>query len=483
MSRALEPSASAREIARAVRAGEATALAVTQAALKRAEQAEAKLHAFLQLLPGLALARARDLDRLKPAQKDRLPLLGVPFAVKDNYCVLATRTTCGSKILENFVAPYTATAVKRLEEAGAVLIAKTNMDEFAMGSSTEHSAFGPVRNPWDPARVPGGSSGGSAAAVASGVVPLALGSDTGGSVKQPAALCGIYGLRPSYGAVSRHGLIAFASSLDTVAPFARSAPDLDLALAAMAGPDGMDLTAIPPAPPAGEVSLKGLKFGRLDAVQADPAVREALARQCAALTRAGATVEAVEIPSAAAALQIYYLIAPAECSSNLARFDGVRFGPRGEAADLEGMYVATRERGFGPEVKRRILLGTFALSAGYQDQYFVKAQKARGRLAGEFAAAFKRVDFLIGPATPGPAFKLGEKTADPVAMYLNDVYTIPSCLAGLPGLAIPAGFTELDGAKLPIGLQLIAPAGGDRRLLALAAALANGADAPVAPRC
>ncbi len=481
---ALPPESSASAIAGAIRRGETTALAQIGAALDRIAAVEPKLHAFIKVLPGRALARARDLDRLPASKKAALPLLGVPIAAKDNYCVQGAPATCGSKILEGFTAPYTATSIARLEAAGAVIIGKTNMDEFAMGSSTEFSAFGPSHNPWDLSRVPGGSSGGSAAAVAAGIAPLALGSDTGGSVKQPAAFCGLYGMRPSYGLISRHGLIAFASSLDTVAPFARSLDDLDLALATMLGPDGYDMTVqeYPASALSPAISLKGLKVGLLSSEGAAPEIVAALGEQVSRLKSAGAEIVPLELRSVAAALQTYYLIAPAECSSNLARFDGVRFGlRRGGEKGLESLYTATREAGFGAEVKRRILIGTFALSAGYKDAFFAKAQQARGLIAKEYADAFQKVDYLIGPTTPTTAFKLGEKTNDPMAMYLNDIYTIPSCLAGLPGLNIPAGMAKLgDGTQLPIGVQLIGPAGSDRSLIQFAKALTGNAIAPAA---
>jgi len=395
------------------------------------------------------------------------PLAGVPLAVKDLFCTAGVPSQSGSKILEGYRPPYTATAVARLQEAGATLLGKTNQDEFAMGSSNENSAYGPVKNPWDRERVPGGSSGGSAAAVAAGLAPWALGTDTGGSIRQPAALCGIVGMKPTYGAISRYGMIAFASSLDQAGPFTRDVTDAALLLRHMVGHDARDSTSLDfpgeIALPRG-VDLRGLRLGvpeELTGEGIDPGVREAFQASLAVAEQLGATVETCRLPHAPHALSAYYLIAPAEASANLARFDGVRYGLRVDADDLAGMYMQTREAGFGAEVKRRIMLGTYALSSGYYDAYYGRAQQVRTKVADDFRAAFERFDLLVTPTAPTVAFRLGEKVDDPLAMYLNDVCTVPMSLAGIPAISIPNGLS--DG--LPVGLQLCGPAFSENRLL------------------
>jgi aspartyl-tRNA(Asn)/glutamyl-tRNA(Gln) amidotransferase subunit A len=401
---------------------------------------------------------------------DDAPLAGVPLAVKDLFCTEGVPSQSGSKILAGYRPPYTATAVAKLGAAGATLLGKTNQDEFAMGSSNENSAFGPVKNPWDRTRVPGGSSGGSAAAVAAGLAPWALGTDTGGSIRQPAALCGIVGLKPTYGAVSRYGMIAFASSLDQAGPFARDVTDAALLLKHMVGQDPCDSTSL--AYP-GEielpqgVDLRGLRLGvpaELTGDGIEPGVRQAFDATLALAQQLGASVEACKLPHAPHALSAYYLIAPAEASANLARFDGVRYGLRVDADDLLGMYTRTREAGFGAEVKRRILIGTYALSSGYYDAYYGRAQRVRTKIAEDFRTAFERFDLLVTPTAPSVAFRLGEKVDDPLAMYLSDVCTVPMSLAGIPAISIPNG---LSGG-LPTGFQLCGPAFSENRLLAAA---------------
>lgn len=407
---------------------------------------------------------------------EALPLAGVPVVVKDNLNVAGTRTTCGSRILSNYVSPYSATVVERLTQAGAVIVGKANMDEFAMGSSTESSAWGPTLNPWDPERVPGGSSGGSAVAVAANITPISLGSDTGGSVRQPAALTGVYGLKPTYGRVSRYGLVAYASSLDQVGPFARTAADLALVMNVLAGHDPRDATSLE-APPAFRTGtpqeLRGLRVGviRESLGGNTPGVEAALQGVLSALRDAGAVVSEVGVPSVQHAIAAYYLIATPEASSNLARYDGMVYGARVPAGDVMGSMTLTREQGFGREVQRRILLGTYALSSGYYDAYYSKAMRVRRLIADDFARAFAGVDLLITPTSPFPAFRRGEKTADPLAMYAADVDTVAINLAGLPALSVPAGFEEVDGRRLPVGVQFIAPALGDERLVALAGSL------------
>jgi aspartyl-tRNA(Asn)/glutamyl-tRNA(Gln) amidotransferase subunit A len=449
-------------------AGEASALDLVDAALERA--GDDRWGAFLAIDAERARARAREID----AMPQRPPLGGVPIAIKDALSTRDLVTTAGSRILEGFRPLYTATCVARLEEAGAVVIGKTNMDEFAMGSSTENSAYQVTRNPWGDDRVPGGSSGGSAVAVAAHQAPWALGSDTGGSIRQPAALCGIVGLKPTYGAVSRYGLIAFASSLDQVGPLARTVRDAALLLSHIVGHDPCDSTSLEwPAPieiPQA-TDLRGLRVGVFDELMGEgvaAGVREAVESALAVVEELGGTVEHVSLPSSEHGLATYYLLAPAEASANLARFDGVRYGARAEGAeDILEHYEVTRGEGFGPEVKRRIMLGTFALASGYYDAYYLRALKVRTLIRRDFDAVFERVDVVVSPTSPTVAFPLGERVQDPLAMYLSDVCTIPVSLAGIPALSIPCGLS--DG--LPVGLQLAGPAFSENRLLAAAHAL------------
>jgi aspartyl-tRNA(Asn)/glutamyl-tRNA(Gln) amidotransferase subunit A len=413
-------------------------------------------------------------DDEPPAIDTSGPLGGVPLGVKDLFCTKGVPSQAGSRILEGYRPPFTATAVERLTLAGAPVLGKTNQDEFAMGSSTEHSAFGPTLNPWDRTRVPGGSSGGSAAAVAAGLVPWAIGTDTGGSIRQPAALCGIVGMKPTYGAVSRYGMIAFASSLDQAGPFARTVADAALLLSAMVGKDKCDSTSLElPAPLAvpSATDLRGIRLGVPEELTGDGIEPGVLATFRETLDRArdlGATIEAIRLPHAPHALAAYYLIAPAEASSNLARYDGVRYGLRANGSrDLLHMYTATREAGFGAEVKRRIMLGTYALSSGYYDAYYGRAQKVRTRIAEDFKAAWERCDFVVTPTAPGVAFELGAKLEDPLTMYLNDVCAVPMSLAGLPAISIPNGLSE----GLPTGFQIAGPAFSESRILDAAHAL------------
>ncbi len=411
---------------------------------------------------------------------DRGALAGVPVAVKDIFCTEGVPTTAGSRILEGYKPPYTSTAVRKLKEAGAAVLGKTNMDEFAMGSSNENSAYGPVLNPWDRERVPGGSSGGSAAVVAGGLAPCAIGTDTGGSIRQPAALCGIVGLKPTYGAISRYGMIAFASSLDQCGPLTRDVTDAALLLAALQGSDACDSTSVGikggvEAP--SREDLTGLRFAvpsELAREAIDSGVREVFEATLKTIERLGGEVAEAPLPSAEHGISAYYVIAPAEASSNLARYDGVRYGMRAETGgDLIEMYEATRAEGFGPEVKRRIMLGTYALSSGYYEAYYGQAQKVRTRIAEDFSAAFAEFDFVVTPTSPSVAFGLGEKTDDPLAMYLNDFFTVPMSLAGIPAISIPAGLGEPAGGgpQLPVGFQIAAPAFGEQRLLEAAHAL------------
>jgi aspartyl-tRNA(Asn)/glutamyl-tRNA(Gln) amidotransferase subunit A len=408
-----------------------------------------------------------------PAVDREAPLAGVPVAVKDLFCTRGIPSQAGSRILEGYEPPYTATAVERLVAAGAPLLAKTNQDEFAMGSSNENSAYGPVRNPWDRSRVPGGSSGGSAAAVAAGAAPWAIGTDTGGSIRQPAALCGIVGLKPTYGAISRYGMIAFASSLDQAGPFTRDVTDAALLLGAMAGQDPCDSTSLglpEPVRAPTRTDLVGVRLGvpeELTGEGIEPGVLERFQATIELARELGATVETTRLPHAPHALAAYYLIAPAECSSNLARYDGVRYGLRVPEPTLLGMYTATRDAGFGAEVKRRIMLGTYALSSGYYDAYYGRAQKVRTRISEDFAQAWERFDFVVTPTSPGVAFELGAKTDDPLAMYLNDFCTVPMSLAGIPAISIPNGLA--DG--LPTGFQIAGPAFSENALLDAAHAL------------
>jgi aspartyl-tRNA(Asn)/glutamyl-tRNA(Gln) amidotransferase subunit A len=416
------------------------------------------------------LWRPEDDDTAEIAVTPRI----APVAVKDIFCTEGMPTTAGSRILEGYRPPYSATAVRRLIEAGAPILGKLNMDEFAMGSSNENSAFGPVLNPWDRGRVPGGSSGGSAAAVAGGLAPWAIGTDTGGSIRQPASLCGIVGLKPTYGAISRYGMIAFASSLDQCGPLTRDVADAALLLSILQGKDPCDSTSVglPEAPrlPAGE-DLKGLRFAipvGMAGDEIEDGVGEVFEKTLETIERLGGEIAEVPLPHAEHGISAYYVIAPAEASSNLARYDGVRYGMRAEkSGDVIEMYEATRAAGFGPEVKRRIMLGTYALSSGYYDAYYAQAQKVRTKIAGDFAAAFEAFDFVVTPTSPSVAFKLGEKTSDPLAMYLNDFFTVPMSLAGIPAISIPAGLAEPAGGgpQLPVGFQIAAPAFGEQKLL------------------
>jgi len=462
---------SAREIARAVAAGTTTATQVLDEHLARIAERDGELHAFNVVTEEEARADAAAVDRGERSG----PLAGVPVALKDNLCTRGVPTTCSSKILEGWRPPYDATVVARLRAAGAVVIGKTNLDEFAMGSSTENSAFGPTRNPHDPSRVPGGSSGGSAAAVAAGFAPVALGSDTGGSIRQPAALCGVVGVKPTYGGVSRYGLVAFASSLDQIGPFTETVADAAVVLEVIGGHDPMDSTSIDrPAPSLLEVLDDGVDGLRVGVVREllghgiDADVRRRTEAAAEALAVAGAKVDEASVPAAIYGLSAYYLIAPAEASSNLARYDGVRYGLRVDAATTGDMMEATRTAGFGAEVKRRIMLGTYALSAGYYDAYYGKAQKVRTLIIRDFQAAYEQFDVLLSPTSPTTAFPLGDKTEDPLAMYMNDVCTIPSNLSGDPSMSVPYGVGD-DG--LPVGVQLMAPALGEQVMFRAAAAL------------
>ncbi|MGH9094573.1 MAG: Asp-tRNA(Asn)/Glu-tRNA(Gln) amidotransferase subunit GatA, partial [Acidimicrobiales bacterium] len=449
----------------------------------RIAASERQVHAFNLVTEEHARAAAAAVDAAVAAGRDPGPLAGVPVALKDNLCTRGIPTTCSSRILGEWKPPYDATVVTRLAAAGAVAVGKTNLDEFAMGSSTENSAFGPTHNPLDLTRVPGGSSGGSAAAVAAGYAPLSFGSDTGGSVRQPASLCGVVGVKPTYGLVSRYGLIAFASSLDQIGPFARSVGDAALALDVIAGHDPADSTSLADAPPSARARLgdgvEGLRVGVVsELVGAEGISPDAVARTreaADALAAAGAKVDEVSLPAAVYGLTAYYLIAPAEASSNLARYDGVRYGARVSGSDITEMYLRTRSEGFGAEVKRRIMLGTYALSAGYYDAYYGKAQQVRTLIIRDFELAYRSCDVLLGPTAPGTAFELGAKTADPLLMYLNDVCTIPSNLAGHPAMSVPFG-TGPDG--LPLGVQVLAPALGETVMFQVAAAIEAAAPPP-----
>ncbi len=463
---------SATALAAAVRSREASAVDVAEAHLDRALRWNDQVEAFLHLEPDEVRRQAREIDRRIAAGEDPGPLAGVPVAIKDNLCVRGQPATCASRILEPFVPPYDAHVIERLRVKGAVLFGKTNLDEFAMGSSTENSAFGPTRNPFDLERTAGGSSGGSAAAVAAGLAPLALGSDTGGSIRQPAALCGVVGMKPTYGLVSRYGLIAFASSLDQIGPFGRTVDDAALLLEAVGGADARDATSagvpVPDLRRPGDV--KGLRIGVPRECFGEglaPDVRALVERAIKDLGKAGARIEEVSLPLSVHGIAVYYIVAPSEASSNLARYDGVRYGLRGDGKDVEEMFSLTRGEAFGPEVKRRILLGTFALSSGYYEAYYGRAQRVRAAMRHEMEECFKKVDLLASATTPTAAFALGEKTDDPLAMYLSDVLTVTAPLCGVPALSLPCGRTA---AGLPVGLHLTAPRFGESVLFRAARA-------------
>jgi aspartyl-tRNA(Asn)/glutamyl-tRNA(Gln) amidotransferase subunit A len=467
-----DPFATAIALRDAIGRRQLSAEAACRGALDRIAAVDGGLHAFLHVDPDRAIARARALDSAGAAAG---PLHGVPIALKDNIAVRGMRTTAGSRVLENYVSPFDATVVEKLEQAGAVIVGKTVCDEFAMGSSTEHYAYGPSRNPWAPDRIPGGSSGGSAVAVAAGMTPLALGSDTGGSIRQPAALCGVVGLKPTYGRISRYGLIAFASSLDQIGPFGRSVADAALTLEVLGGADRRDSTAavkdVPRFSDALAGGARGLRVGvpgHLLEHGLDEDVRRLFDDSLTALENLGATVRDIELPNSAYAIPVYYLVGTAEASSNLARYDGVRYGIRAtDPSSIGDMYDRTRSAGFGAEVKRRIMLGTYVLSAGYYDAYYLKAQQVRTLIRRDFERAFADVDVVATPTSPTPAFRLGERTGDPLQMYLADVFTVSAPLAGLPAISVPCGFTR---DRLPAGLQFTGRAWDEATLFRIAGA-------------
>ena len=461
----------ATEIAEKVSSGEISARTVVEQHIEIINEIESDVNAFNLVTAEKALIDADEIDSKIASGETLGPLAGVPISIKDNLCTRGIETTCSSKILEGWKPPYDATVIEKLKEAGAVIIGKTNLDEFAMGSSTENSAFGPTRNPHNLECVPGGSSGGSAAAVAAGFSPLALGSDTGGSIRQPAALCGVVGVKPTYGRVSRYGLVAFASSLDQVGPFANTVSDAALTLEVISGHDPRDSTSIPEKPL--DISgfldqgVEGMRIGVIEELSGkglggiSQDVISRVEDAIKVLSNAGADVEPASVPASIYGLSAYYVIAPAEASSNLARYDGIRFGPRTEAATTAETMTATRTKGFGDEVKRRIMLGTYALSAGYYDAYYGKSQRVRTLIMNDFAKAYEKFDLLISPTEPTTAFPLGDKTADPMQMYLQDVCTIPSNLAGHPAMSVPFGFGA-DG--MPVGIQILAPAMAEREM-------------------
>ncbi len=466
---------SAVQIAAAVRSGRQSARSAVEECLSAIEEGDAEVHAFNLVTASRARARADEIDAQVEGGQDPGPLAGVPVALKDNLCTRGVPTTCSSRILEGWEPPYDATVVEKLHNAGAVMVGKTNMDEFAMGSSTENSAFGPTRNPCNPNRVPGGSSGGSAAAVAAGFAPIALGSDTGGSIRQPAALCGVVGVKPTYGLVSRFGLVAFASSLDQIGPFTATVADSAAVLDVISGPDHRDSTSIretqPPVSDTLDEGVDGLRVGVLAELSGDgiaPDVSARLRAAVSALESAGARVADASVPAAVFGLSAYYLIAPAEASSNLARYDGVRYGLRMDASSTPDMNTATRSAGFGDEVKRRIMIGTYALSAGYYDAYYGKAQKVRTLIINDFASVWEQFDLLVSPTSPTTAFSLGERAADPMAMYMSDVCTVPVNLTGQTAMSVPYGVGD-DG--LPVGVQIMAPALGESVMFRAAAVL------------
>jgi len=453
---------------------------LTEAVFRRISDTEEKIHSYLTLCREAALDQAKLADERLEHEDHPAPLLGIPLAVKDNFLTAGARTTCASKILDNFVPPYDSTAVARIRRAGAVIIGKTNLDEFAMGSSAENSAFFPTRNPWNTDRVPGGSSGGSAAAVAADQCIAALGTDTGGSIRQPAACCGIVGLKPTYGRISRYGIIAFASSMDQVGPMTKDVTDCALLLEAIAGYDPADSTSVNrPVPPYSEAltaDIKGMRLGipkEYFVSGMQPKVEQAVRAAIAVLEKNGAVLTEISLPHTEYAVAVYYIVATAEASSNLARYDGMRYGYRAHARDLAETYMLTREQGFGPEVKRRIMLGTYALSAGYYDAYYLKAQRVRALIKQDFDEAFRSCDAIVTPTAPSTAFKLGEKTQDPLQMYLSDVYTISINLAGLPALSLPCG---LDSTGLPIGMQIVGKYFDEPSLLRLAYAYEQSTD-------
>ena len=458
-------------LAQALRRKEISSVELTQLFLDRCRTRNPELNCFTTLTPELALEQAQQADASIKSGSPT-PLTGIPIAHKDIFCTMGVKTSCGSKILDNFIAPYDATVVARLNAAGMVMLGKTNMDEFAMGSSSETSYYQPVRNPWDKERVPGGSSGGSAAAVAARLTPAATGTDTGGSIRQPASLCGITGIKPTYGCVSRYGMIAFASSLDQGGPMTRTAEDAAMLLSVMAGFDERDSTSVnnPPVDYTGTLndSVAGLRIGLPQEYfdeRLDPGVRAVIHAAIKQLEQLGAKIKDVSLPNSRLSIPAYYVVAPAECSSNLARFDGVRFGYRCEnPQNLNDMYCRTRGEGFGREVKRRIMIGTYVLSAGYYDAYYLKAQKIRRLISDEFRKALSAVDVIIGPTAPGPAFRLKELIDDPINMYLSDIYTVSVNLAGLPAISLPAGMVN----GLPIGMQIIGNYFSEARLLNIA---------------
>lgn len=466
----------AHELADLIRKGEASSEEITNAVFERIDQVEDDVQAYVTITREEALTAARTVDTWMREGKNLGPLAGIPVGLKDNLCTRGVRTTCSSRMLENFVPPYNATVVEKLYKAGAVVTGKLNMDEFAMGSTTEFSAFFPTRNPWDLSRVPGGSSGGAAAAVAAAEAICALGSDTGGSIRQPASFCGIVGMKPTYGLVSRYGLVAFASSLDQIGPLTRDVRDCALVLNIIAGHDPLDSTSVPVKIPdytsflTGDMKGKRIGvIGEMFGEGLDPAVAEVVKNGVKMLEDLGGIVEECSFPHADYAVPVYYIIAPAEASSNLARFDGVRYGYRanpgdGKALDLLELYMKTRSEGFGPEVKRRIMLGTYALSSGYYDAYYLKALKVRTLIREDYRRLFQKFDLLVSPTAPNLPFPLGEEVDDPLVLYLADIYTIPVNLAGLPAISLPCGF--VDG--LPVGMQLIAPAFKEGDLLQVA---------------